>query len=97
MPLAPAIRRSRGREIMLLMHGFVGRDDADCARATEDLRRFYCYFAAWFKNERPVRQALIKQLTAEEMAAMENYAAPLMRRNQVIGTSAEVVTPPQAL
>jgi alkanesulfonate monooxygenase SsuD/methylene tetrahydromethanopterin reductase-like flavin-dependent oxidoreductase (luciferase family) len=84
----PEVRRPR---IMLLMHGFVGSDEADCARAAEDLKRFYCYFAAWFKNERPVRQALIQELTAEEMNAMENYAAPLMRRNQVIGTSADVV------
>ncbi len=84
----PEVRRPR---IMLLMHGFVGSDEADCARAANDLKRFYCYFAAWFKNERPVRQALIQELTAEEMNAMENYAAPLMRRNQVIGTSADVV------
>jgi flavin-dependent trigonelline monooxygenase, oxygenase component len=84
----PEIGRPR---IMLLMHGFVGGSEADCARAAEDLKRFYCYFAAWFKNERPVRQALIQELTADEMDAMENYAAPLMRRNQVIGTSADVV------
>jgi flavin-dependent trigonelline monooxygenase, oxygenase component len=84
----PEIERPR---IMLLMHGFVGRDEADCQRAAEDLKRFYCYFAAWFKNERPVRQALIQELTAAEMDLMENYAAPLMRRNQVIGTSEEVI------
>ena len=59
----PEVERPK---IMLLMHGFVGRDEADCTRAAEDLRRFYCYFAAWFKNERPVRQALIQELTGKK-------------------------------
>ena len=49
-----------------------GADAADSPQAAEDLRRFYCYFTAWFKNERPIHQALIQELSAEEMEAMPN-------------------------
>lgn len=76
---------------MLLMHGFVGADRADCERAAEDLRRFYCYFAAWFKNELPISQALIQTLTAADMDAMPQYNATDMLKNTVTGTPDEVI------
>jgi flavin-dependent trigonelline monooxygenase, oxygenase component len=73
------------------MHGYAGADAADCRRAAEDLRRFYCYFMAWFKNERPVNQALIQELTENEMAAMPQYAADKMLENTVTGTPDQVI------
>jgi flavin-dependent trigonelline monooxygenase, oxygenase component len=78
-------------KIMLLMHGFVGADAADCRKAAEDLRRFYCYFMAWFKNDRPIRQALITELSEAEMAAMPQYAPDKMLANTVTGTPDEVI------
>jgi flavin-dependent trigonelline monooxygenase, oxygenase component len=78
-------------KIMLLMHGFVGADAADCQRAAEDLRRFYCYFAAWFKNELPVKQALMQELTEADMTAMPQYDAANMLKNTVTGTPDEVI------
>jgi len=78
-------------KVMLLMHGFVGDDAADCRRAAEDLRRFYCYFGAWFKNERPIHQALIEELTEADMAAMPQYDADKMLSNTVTGTPDEVI------
>lgn len=78
-------------KIMLLMHGFVGADAADCRQAAVDLRRFYCYFMAWFRNERPIHQALIQQLSEDDMAAFPQYNAEDMLRNTVTGTPAEVI------
>lgn len=43
-------------KIMLLQHGYVAEDEADAQQAAEELNRFYNYFGAWFKNERPVSQ-----------------------------------------
>lgn len=78
-------------KIMLLMHGFCGADAADCWQAAEDLRRFYCYFAAWFKNEKPINQALIEALSPDEMAAMPQYEAGKMLENTVTGTPEQVI------
>ena len=78
-------------KIMLLMHGFCGADEADCLQAAEDLRRFYCYFMAWFKNEKPINQALIEALNPDEMAAMEQYATDKMLANTVTGTPDQVI------
>ncbi len=77
-------------KIMLLHHCYVGRDDNDLAWAAETLSRFYCYFGAWFRNERPVRQGLIQALSADEMAAMEMFSPAAMRANLAVGTSKEV-------
>jgi len=86
-----AHRETAKPKIMLLMHGFVGADAADCWKAAEDLRRFYCYFMAWFKNDRPIRQALIKELSEAEMAEMPQYAPDKMLANTVTGTPDEVI------
>ncbi len=85
----PGILRPK---IMLLMHGFCGADAEDCWKAAEDLRRFYCYFAAWFKNDRPISQALIQELNADEMAAMPQYAADKMLANTVTGTPEQIIS-----
>lgn len=78
-------------KILLLMHGFVGADAADCMKAAEDLRKFYCYFGAWFKNELPVKQALIQELSEADMAAMPHYNAAAMLKNTVTGTPDQVI------
>jgi flavin-dependent trigonelline monooxygenase, oxygenase component len=78
-------------KIMLLMHGFVGADAADCMRAAKELRRFYCYFAAWFKNELPINQALIQELSETEMAAMPQYNVEDMLKNTLTGTPEQVI------
>ena len=77
--------------IMLLQHAFVAASAAEADRLARDLSRFYCYFGAWFKNERPVRQGFIEPLSEAEMAAMPNYAPDVMRKNLVIGQPDEVI------
>src|SRR6516165_3264055 len=61
-------------KIMLLQHTFVGDSTAEVDRLTRDLSVFYCTFGAWFQNKRPIRQGFIDPLSADEMAAMTNYA-----------------------
>jgi len=76
---------------MLLQHAYVGKDQASLERASKLLSRFYCYFGAWFKNERPVSQAKIKPLSDEEMAAIEMYSPENMMKNLLIGTPKQVI------
>lgn len=76
---------------MLLQHAYVGKDQASLERASKLLSRFYCYFGAWFKNERPVSQAQIKPLSDEEMAAIEMYSPENMMKNLLIGTPKQVI------
>ena len=76
---------------MLLQHAFVGATEEEVEQAARDLSRYYCYFGAWFKNERPVEQALIKPLTDEELAAIEMYSPSVMRSNLALGTAKEVI------
>jgi len=78
-------------KIMLLQHAYIAADETDVARGAEALSRFYCHFGAWFKNERPVRQALIEPLSAAEMAAMPHFAPDKMIENLAIGTSDTIV------
>ena len=84
----PEVPRPR---IMLLQHTFVADSAADSGRLAEDLSAFYCAFAAWFQNKRPVRDGFIEPLSAAERAAMPNYAPEIIRRNLVIGEPAEVI------
>ncbi len=78
-------------KIMLLQHAYVGATEADVEKAAKALSQYYCYFGAWFKNERPVHQGLIQRLTADEMAAIEMYSPDKMRDNLNIGTASEVI------
>jgi alkanesulfonate monooxygenase SsuD/methylene tetrahydromethanopterin reductase-like flavin-dependent oxidoreductase (luciferase family) len=78
-------------KIMLLRHTFVGETAAEVEQGAIDISRFYCYFGAWFKNERPVSQGLIQQLSEEEMAAIEMFSPANMRANNVVGTPDEVI------
>lgn len=77
---------------MLLQHGYVAEDEADAQQAAEELNRFYNYFGAWFKNERPVSQGLIQPLSDADIAANTYYSAAAMRKNLAIGSANEVIT-----
>ncbi|SDX74429.1 Flavin-dependent oxidoreductase, luciferase family (includes alkanesulfonate monooxygenase SsuD and methylene tetrahydromethanopterin reductase) [Ruegeria halocynthiae] len=73
-------------EIMLLNHTYIASDEADARRAAEEINRFYCYFGAWFKNERPVSQGLIQTLSDDDIANHPFYSPEAMIRDNVIGT-----------
>lgn len=78
-------------EIMLLNHTYIAADAADAQLAAEEINRFYCYFGAWFKNERPVSQGLIAQLSDEEIAAHPFYSPEAMLRDNVIATPQDAI------
>ena len=78
-------------KIMVLRHAYVAADEADAQLAAAELHRFYCYFGAWFKNERQITQGLIAPLSDAELAAHPVYSPEQMRRNQIIGESPEVI------
>ncbi|GAA0479235.1 MULTISPECIES: LLM class flavin-dependent oxidoreductase [Tatumella] len=78
-------------KIMLLQHGYVAGDEEDAWQAATEIHRFYNYFGAWFKNQRPVRQGLIQALSEEEIAASNYYSVDAMRKNLAIGCADEVI------
>jgi alkanesulfonate monooxygenase SsuD/methylene tetrahydromethanopterin reductase-like flavin-dependent oxidoreductase (luciferase family) len=78
-------------KIMLLLHTYVGSDEADVQQAMKEVSVYYNYFFAWFKNERPIHQGLIQRLSEEEIAANANLSPEVMRANMPIGTSEEVI------
>jgi alkanesulfonate monooxygenase SsuD/methylene tetrahydromethanopterin reductase-like flavin-dependent oxidoreductase (luciferase family) len=78
-------------KIMLLQHGYVGKDQADIDQALKSINRFYCYFGSWFMNKRPVSQGLLKELSKDEMRAMEMYTPDKLLNNMPIGTAQTVV------
>ncbi|QDI74273.1 MULTISPECIES: LLM class flavin-dependent oxidoreductase [Leisingera] len=77
--------------IMLLQHTYVADSAADVKRGAEELNRFYCYFGAWFMNQRDVSQGLIDPLSDEEIAAHPFYSPEAMERDLVIGEPAAVI------
>ncbi|RDE08597.1 LLM class flavin-dependent oxidoreductase [Pelagibacterium lacus] len=77
--------------IMVLRHAYVADSEADAQKAAEEMNRFYNYFGAWFKNERPISMGLIETLSDAEIAAHPFYSAEAMRKNQIIGEPAEVI------
>jgi len=76
---------------MLLLHTYVGEDQADLEQAARELSRYYHYFFAWFKNERPLKQGLIAPLNDNELAANSNLTPQKMIKNLPIGTSQQVI------
>lgn len=78
-------------KIMLLHHTYVGSNADDVALAAKELSRFYCYFGAWFKNERPISQGLIEPLSDAEMAANTMMSPENMLRDLTMGTAQEVI------
>ena len=78
-------------KIMLLLHTYVGSDGADVEQAARELSTYYNYFSAWFKNERPIRQALIERISEDEIAANAMLSPEVMRTNMPVGTADEVI------
>jgi alkanesulfonate monooxygenase SsuD/methylene tetrahydromethanopterin reductase-like flavin-dependent oxidoreductase (luciferase family) len=78
-------------KIMLLLHTYVGSDEADIAQAAEEISVYYNYFFAWFKNEKPIHQGLIERLTEEELAANPNLTPDKMRINMPVGNADAVI------
>jgi flavin-dependent trigonelline monooxygenase, oxygenase component len=78
-------------EIMLLNHTYIASDATDAQQAAEEINRFYCYFGAWFKNERPVSQGLIETLSDEDIAAHPFYTPEAMLRDNVIATAEDAI------
>lgn len=78
-------------DIMLLNHTYIAADAADAQQAAEEINRFYCYFGAWFKNERPVSQGLIAPLSEAEIAAHPFYSPEAMLRDNVIATAEDAI------
>ncbi len=78
-------------KIMLLHHGYVGRDADDVAQAASDLSRYYNYFGAWFQNKRPVSQGLIQTLTQDELDANALMRPENLLRDLTIGTAQQVI------
>lgn len=74
-------------QIMLLNHTYIAADTTDARQAAEEINRFYCYFGAWFKNERNVTQGAIQALTDAEIAAHPFFSADTMMRDNVIATA----------
>lgn len=78
-------------KIMLLHHTYVASDEDDAARAAGELSRFYNYFGAWFRNERPVSQGHIEPLTAAEIEANALMSPARLQRELTVGTAAAVI------
>lgn len=78
-------------KIMLLRHTYVGDGEEDIQQGAEEINRFYNYFGAWFKNEKPINQGLIERLTDEEIANNPMYNPESMRANNVIGDAETVI------
>jgi len=76
---------------MLLLHTYVGSDEDDIRQASEELSRYYHYFFAWFKNERPIKQGLIQELTAEELQGNPDLTPAKMRENLPVGNAGHVI------
>ena len=79
-------------KIMLLRHTYVAADEADAELGAVEVNRFYNYFGAWFKNERPISQGLMAPISEAEMAAHPFYSPAAMRSNNVIGPADEVIS-----
>ena len=78
-------------QIMLLNHTYIAADEADAQQAAEEINKFYCYFGAWFKNERQVTQGAIEALTDADIATHPFYSAKAMLRDNVIATPDDAV------
>ncbi len=84
----PSIPRPK---IMICNHTYVASSEEDAWRGAEEINRFFNYFGAWFKNERPIHQGLIEELSEEDIAKNPMYSPQSIRENKVIGQPAEVI------
>ncbi|CAM3535197.1 Alkanal monooxygenase alpha chain [Vibrio aerogenes CECT 7868] len=81
----------RRTKIMILQHAYVSDDAAELDYAAKKLHEFYCYFGAWFKNERPINQGLIETLSQEEIDQHPFYKQAQIRNDLMIGTSGQII------
>ena len=79
-------------KIMVLRHTYVADSEADAQQGAAELNEFFNYFAAWFKNEKPISMGLLETISPEEIAANPNYSPEIMRKNHIIGEPAEVIS-----
>lgn len=86
-----AANKTSNARIMLLQHGYVGKDQADIDDALTSINRFYCYFGSWFQNKRAVSQGLLEELSPQEMQAMNLYSPDKLLNNMPIGIAKDVV------
>jgi len=85
---APEVPRPKS---MLLLHTYVGSGQSDIEQAARELSRYYNYFFAWFKNERPITQGLIQPLSEEELAENETLHPHKMLENMPVGSAGQVI------
>ena len=78
-------------KIMVLRHTYVADSEDDAMQGAKELSVFFNYFAAWFRNEKPINMGLIERMTEEEMAAWPQYAPEVLRKNHIVGQPAEVI------
>ena len=88
---AKANHLGKSPKIMLLHHTYVAKDAADEEHAIQALTRFYCYFGAWFQNQRPVLQGAIQPLTKQEIAENKMINPESIADDLTVGTVSKVV------
>ena len=79
-------------KIMVLRHTYVADSEVDAMQGAEELSAFFNYFAAWFKNEKPISMGLLETISPEEIAANATYSTEVMRKNHIVGEPAEVIS-----
>ncbi|BFM49720.1 LLM class flavin-dependent oxidoreductase [Marinomonas sp. THO17] len=84
-------KHKKRTKIMILQHAYVSNDAAELEQATRKLHEFYCYFGAWFKNERPISQGLIQALSQEEIDNHPFYKREDIGRDLMIGSPKQII------
>jgi alkanesulfonate monooxygenase SsuD/methylene tetrahydromethanopterin reductase-like flavin-dependent oxidoreductase (luciferase family) len=78
-------------KLMLLMHTYVAKTEAELMKGSAALQKFFLYFGKWFKAEAPIKNGFIEPITQAEIDAQPNLAPEVMRKNCLVGTPAEVI------
>ncbi len=78
-------------KIMCLRHTYVADSEDDAMQGARELSVFFNYFAAWFRNDRPIENGLIARMSEAEMAAFPQYSAEVLRKNHIVGQAPEVI------
>ncbi len=78
-------------KILVLRHTYVADSEADAMQAAHELSVFFNYFAAWFRNEKPISMGLMQPIPEAEIAANATYAPEVLRKSHIVGEAAEVI------
>lgn len=78
-------------KILVLRHTYVADSEADAMQAAHELSVFFNYFAAWFRNEKPISMGLMQPIPEAEIAANVTYAPEVLRKSHIVGEAAEVI------